>query len=159
MNDYLIENQKKLLDRDARLVVLGDESALPKGLQKTIDLVRENTASCKARAFCLALNYGGRAEIVNAVNTLLASDIKTVTEQEFARYLYTSTLPDPELIVRTGGKQRLSNFLLYQCAYSEFYFTDTLWPDFNGEALGKAVEWYYGVTRNFGGVPQEEKSQ
>ena len=159
LNDYLIENQQKLLDRDAKLLVLGDESALPKKLQKTINSVRASTSSCTKRAFCLALNYGGRSEIVRAVNTLLSEGVKAVTEQDFARYLYTSTLPDPELIVRTGGKQRLSNFLLYQCAYSEFYFTDILWPDFDGEALKEAVAWYHGVTRNFGGIPIEEDAQ
>jgi len=159
LNDYLIENEPKLLARDARLVVLGDEAPLPKKLQKTINRVRESTAHCAKRAFCLALNYGGRAEILRAVNTLLASGATSVTEQEFAQSLYTAGLPDPELIVRTGGKQRLSNFLLFQGAYSEIYFTDTLWPDFNGAALEEAIAWYRGVTRNFGGISDTEASQ
>ena len=100
----------------------------------------------------IALNYGGRDEIVHAVNTLISKGADRVTEDDISRCLYTSASPDPDLIVRPSGEYRLSNFLLWQSAYSELYFTDTLWPDFDEAQLQLAVIDFSNRSRRFGGV-------
>lgn len=100
----------------------------------------------------LALNYGGRQEIVDAVNKLIAAGIKKTDERSFSRYLYTGKLRDPDLMIRTSGERRISNFLLYQMAYSEIYVTPTLWPDFRRAELYKAIEDYQKRERRFGGT-------
>jgi undecaprenyl diphosphate synthase len=100
----------------------------------------------------IAINYGSRAEIVNAVNLLLAEGKQHVTEEDISSKLYTAEVGDPDLIVRTGGELRLSNFLMWQSAYSEFYFTDTLWPDMSSKDIDKAVEEFYTRQRRYGKV-------
>lgn len=98
------------------------------------------------------LNYGGRAEIVRAVNKILQSDTKEITEENFADHLFTAKLPDPDLLIRTSGQLRISNFLLWQCAYTEFWFTPKCWPDFDGRLLRQAVGAYQKRQRRLGGV-------
>ena len=100
----------------------------------------------------IAFNYGGRAELVNAFNELVALGKTTVSEADISSHLYTRDSKDPDLIVRTANECRISNFLLWQCAYSEFYFTDVLWPDFDEKELHKAVKNFYKRKRNFGGI-------
>jgi undecaprenyl diphosphate synthase len=100
----------------------------------------------------IAFNYGGRAELVNAFNELASLGKTTVTEEDISSHLYTRSSKDPDLIVRTANECRISNFLLWQCAYSEFYFTDVLWPDFDEKELHKAVKSFYKRKRNFGGI-------
>ena len=114
-------------------------------------LVEERT---KDKEFILnvALNYGGRAELVNAVNELIKEGKSEVTEADINDHLYTKDSSDPDLIVRTANEYRISNFLLWQCAYSEFYFTDVLWPDFDKKELIKAIKSFYGRKRRFGGI-------
>jgi undecaprenyl diphosphate synthase len=104
----------------------------------------------------VAFNYGGRAEILDAVRQLIADGVppETLSEELFSRYLYTSNLPDPDLIIRTGGEWRLSNFLIWQAAYAEYYTTPTYWPDFDGEELYKALQEYCARERRFGRVLQ-----
>ena len=100
----------------------------------------------------VALNYGGRDEIVRAFNNLAESGKKNITEDDISAELYTNDCPDPDLIVRTSGELRLSNFLIWQAAYAELYFTDVLWPDFNEKELDRAIEVFYARKRRFGGI-------
>ena len=143
--DLLIKNQIKL-------VISGDLSKLSKPLVKEITIALEKTKDFSNRIMNIAFNYGGRQEILHAVNTLLKSGKTEVTEEEFSKCLYTSGLPDIDLMIRTSGEQRTSNFFPWQLVYAELYFTDTLWPDFTKEELIKAVEWYTGRDRRFGKV-------
>lgn len=146
------EYQKSAKKQNLRLLVSGAREPLPPYLLNKIDELVESTANNSGLTVNLALNYGARQEIVHAVNALLADGKKTVTLQDISAHLYQPNLPDPELIIRTSGEERLSNFLLWQAAYSEFYFTPVLWPDFNEEELKKAILAYQCRARRFGGV-------
>lgn len=146
------------MERDhMKMKVFGDVAGLPKELQ---DLVAEtNEISKRYEGFQanICLNYGGRAEIVHAAERYAADRLEgkvegPLTEERFSGYLYSSGIPDPDLLIRPGGEQRISNFLLWQCAYSEFYFTDVLWPDFSAEELDRAVEAFRRRDRRYGGV-------
>lgn len=146
------------MERDhIKMKVFGDVAGLPKELQ---DLVAEtNEISRRYEGFQanICLNYGGRAEIVHAAERYAADRLEgkaegPLTEERFSSYLYSSGIPDPDLLIRPGGEQRISNFLLWQCAYSEFYFTDVLWPDFSAEELDRAVEAFRRRDRRYGGV-------
>ena len=143
---------KKLMREKVRLIVSGDLSAIPENLRKRCEEVMALTADFTGRTLNVAVNYGSRAEIVRACNAIAQDGIKTVTEEEIEKRLYTAGLPDIDLVIRTSGEMRLSNFFLWQCAYAEFYFTDVLWPDFHKEELDKAFEWYSHRKRRFGGV-------
>jgi undecaprenyl diphosphate synthase len=153
LRDYLNDNSAELNDENIRLRVMGDISALPADLQTAISKALAKTKNNTGEIFNVGLNYGGRAEILRAVNSLLKSGEKSVTARELERELYTEGLPDPDLIVRTGGEVRLSNFMLYQAAYSEFYFCDCLWPDFDEKALDAAIKEYGRRTRKYGKIP------
>jgi undecaprenyl diphosphate synthase len=117
-------------------------------LQKAMDRTKSNTGM----TFVVALNYGGRAEIVDAVNQLLAERRDSIDEIEFARRLYTAEFPDPDLLIRTSGEMRVSNFLLWQIAYTEMYVTDTLWPDFSRKDLHEAILAFQKRERRYGGL-------
>ena len=151
--DRYIESIRSDMDNyDARFVFLGDKAPLSEVLRaKMEDLERESAARGSDFTLNLAINYGGRDEIVHAVKALL-SEGKTVSEEEISAHLYTAASPDPDMIVRTAGEQRLSNFLLWQASYAEFYFTDRLWPDMDAADVDEAVRAYIGRTRRFGGV-------
>jgi len=133
-----------------RVVVSGSKAKLPEKLVDKIDNIVRKTASNDKITVNLCLNYGGRDEIVCAVNNILAKG-GTVTEQSLLSAMYVD-LPEPDLIVRTGGHMRLSNFLLYQSAYAELYFSDTLWPDFSKEEFDRILSNYNSRVRNFGGI-------
>ena len=140
------------MERDhIRLKILGDAAALSPKLQRMI--ARTNDISTHYQGFQtnICLNYGGRAEILRAAQ-LCAAAGEDWTEENFSKYLWSAGIPDPELIIRPSGELRLSNFLLWQCAYSEFYFCDTLWPDFTRADLDKAIIDYQKRDRRFGGV-------
>lgn len=147
---------KKLMREKVRLIVSGDLSAIPENLRKRCEEVMALTADFTGRTLNVAVNYGSRAEIVRACNAIAQDGIKTVTEEEIEKRLYTAGLPDIDLVIRTSGEMRLSNFFLWQCAYAEFYFTDVLWPDFHANELDEALEWYSGRKRRFGGVETSE---
>lgn len=147
---------KKLMREKVRLIVSGDLSAIPENLRKRCEEVMALTADYTGRTLNVAVNYGSRAEIVRACNAIAQDGIKTVTEEEIEKRLYTAGLPDIDLVIRTSGEMRLSNFFLWQCAYAEFYFTDVLWPDFHANELDEALEWYSGRKRRFGGVGTSE---
>ena len=134
-----------------KYIFLGDKEALGEELKAKCIQLEEFTAHYK-KTLNVALNYGGRAEIVHAVNEALKSGKSEITEEDISKNLYTANSPDPDLIVRTAGEIRLSNFLMWQSAYSEFYFTDVLWPDMTSEEVDKAIIEYSNRTRNFGGV-------
>ena len=143
---------KTLIKHEARLNISGDKSQLPERLVKEIDKVIEKTNHFTQKTLNIALNYGSRTEIVRAVNNIIKEGVSDISEEEFSKYLYTANLPDVDLIVRTSGESRLSNFLLYQSAYAELYFTDVLWPDFSEEELDKALVWYDGRDRRYGNI-------
>lgn len=138
--------------------VLGDKTALDEDIRKRIEELQEATKENDGLCFQIALNYGSRDEMVRAIRHLckdcVDGDIQPeqINETLFEQYLDTCGIPDPDLLIRTSGEQRLSNYLLWQLAYSEFYFTDVLWPDFTKEELVKAIEYYNGRDRRFGGV-------
>ncbi len=148
----LDEYQKSAQKADYRVLVSGERERLPAGILAKMDELVRSTASNKGLTVHLALNYGARQEIVHAVNQILKEGLAEVTPQDISRRLYQPEIPEPDLIIRTSGEQRLSNFLLWQAAYSEFYFTPVLWPDFNKEELQKAVDAYRARKRRFGGI-------
>ena len=146
-----------------RVRVMGDKTALDDDIRKRIAELEEATKNNDGLNFQIALNYGSRDEMVRAMRKM-CMDVKEgkleaeqIDETLFETYLDTHDIPDPDLMIRTSGEQRLSNYLLWQLAYSEFYFTDVLWPDFTKEDLAKAIEYYNGRDRRFGGVKEGEK--
>lgn len=141
----------KIVKNDVKLNVMGDLSALTEDLRKIIYEDMEKSKSSKGHVLNIGINYGGRQEIVHAVKTALKKD-EEITEKSISENLYTAPFGEPDLIIRTGGEKRLSNFMLYQGAYSELYFTDVLWPDFDEKEFDKALEDFSGRKRRFGKV-------
>ena len=155
---YVDEVLIKRIISDGNLCVhfLGDKSALPEKLRNKC-IEAEELAVNKEYVVNVAFNYGGRAEIVNAANLAIRDGHKEITEDILSRYMYTSASPDPDLVIRTGGDFRISNFLLWQSAYSEFIILDTLWPDFGRAEIEKCIEAFYKRNRRFGGLSSEDK--
>ena len=151
MDTYLSECERKLDQYAFRLVFLGDKSVFDEKRRAKMERLEELTKD-RSRILNIALNYGGRSEIVTACNRLLAKGKESVTEADFNAALYTAESPEPDLIIRTGGDLRISNFLLWQAAYAELYFTDTLWPDFGPADLDIAIDEFNKRKRRFGGV-------
>ena len=151
---------KTLMKNDICLNAIGNLSQLPKKCEQELEQAIEKTKNNKRMTLILALSYSGRWEIVNAVNKILKEKNlgKEITEETFQQYLNTKGVPDPELLIRTSGEHRISNFLLWQIAYSELYFTDTLWPDFRKEDLLKAIIDYQKRERRFGKTIQQIKN-
>jgi undecaprenyl diphosphate synthase len=156
-NEAIQREFDELNERGIRILVSGRTSELQPGIQERIADAERRTARNHNGVLNVCLNYGGRAEIVDAVRELLREglDPDRVTEADLRRRLYHPELPDPDLIIRTAGEQRLSNFLLWQGAYAEIHVTDTLWPDFDEEDLGRAIADYGTRARRFGGRPVE----
>ena len=148
---YMKKFIKKVLKNDVRLSVMGDIEKLSPSLQKSIKKAMQDTADKKGFVLNIGINYGGRQEIVNAVNKLVKEG-KDITVDSISENLYTAPFGEPDIIVRTGGEYRLSNFMLFQGAYSELYFTDVLWPDFNEKEFDKVLVEYSKRTRRFGKV-------
>ena len=146
---------KELMDNNVRVMIIGNRDKIPAETMKIIDEAIETTKNNTGLILNFAFNYGARDEIVRAAKQY-ASDYKEgkvedLDEETFASYLYTADLPEVDLLIRTGSEMRLSNFLLYQLAYSEFVVIDTLWPDFDNETLDRCIEEYQKRKRNFGG--------
>ena len=141
-------------DEKIRFRVLGDSSLLPEDIQKILREAEERTANFTERSVNVAVCYGGRDEIVCAVNEAVKRG-ERVTEESFSALLYTADVPDPDLIIRTGKEKRLSNFLLYQAAYAELYFSPKMFPDFTNRDLDKAIEDYQNRTRRFGKTDEQ----
>lgn len=148
---YLKQGIREMMKDNIRVTFLGDKTPLSRELRELMERLEKESEGNKYR-LNVAINYGGRAEIVKAVNALIARGADKVTEADIASELYTNGQDDPDLIVRTAGELRLSNFLTWQSVYSEFYFLDTLWPDLSERDIDAAVDAYYGRTRRFGGV-------
>ncbi len=151
LREYLVKLEKDNQDRNARICVIGDITKLENDLQEKINSIQEKTKNNTGLTINVALNYGGRDEILNAIKKLSVDEIKNLTVESFNKKLYTADSPDPDLIIRTAGEQRLSNFLLWQCAYSEFWYTDVLWPDFSRNILENAISDFSKRNRKFGG--------
>ena len=148
---YVDTAYEDLAKNDIRIYFVGDRERLPEKLVKKIEDLEAKSAGGR-RILNIALNYGARDEILQAVNRLLKEGASQVDEATFKEYLYTAASPDPDLVVRTAGEQRLSNFLLWQAAYSEFYYTDTLWPDMDEKELDRAFAAFGGRVRRYGAV-------
>ncbi|MDG1846613.1 MAG: polyprenyl diphosphate synthase [Acidimicrobiales bacterium] len=149
------KRRDELHERNVRIEFIGREDwRMPKGLLDDMGDARELTKHNKALTFTVAFNYGGRAELVDVFKAMSADELKPkqITEKKIANYLYGKDMPDPDLIIRTSGEQRVSNFLLWQSAYSELLFLDTLWPDFNRSTLYQAVAEYQIRSRRFGAL-------
>lgn len=155
---YLRREVAELNENNVRLTVIGDRSGLAGDILSLIDEAEEKTGDNTGMVLALALNYGSQAEIIGAVKEIAeayhAGRIKLddITEEMFPRYLYTHELPEPDLLIRTSGEQRLSNFLLWQSAYTELMFIDVLWPDFDKETLMAAISDYGARERRYGGA-------
>jgi len=141
---------KKLHKNGVKINILGEIEAFPKDLVEKIKDLIVLTKNNSAITVNIGLNYGGRAEILRAVNNILKEEVKTVDEKSFISYLYTKDQPDPDLIIRTGGEQRLSGFLPWQSVYSELYFPEVYWPDFNEQEFEKALVEFENRQRRFG---------
>ena len=151
-----INNEIEDLKRNnVRLMVIGDLQALPKGARQAMENAVEETRSNSGLKLVLALSYSGRSEIVRAVNRIIDNGLNQVDESAFRSYLDTADLPDPELLIRTSGEMRISNFLLYQLAYTEIVVTDTFWPDFSPDHLYKCIAIYQQRERRFGKTSEQ----
>lgn len=153
--DKYLDKFQEFCKNQVRVVVSGDKTGLPQKMVDKIELIQNKTAKFDAICVNLCINYGGQADIVQAVNKLVESGTK-VTCQSLQQSLYNGFIPAPDIIVRTGGQKRLSNFLLYQSAYSELYFSDTLWPDFTNEEYDAIIADYETRIRNFGGLVNDK---
>jgi undecaprenyl diphosphate synthase len=171
LKSYLVGNVKRMNDNNVRMAYIGRTHDLPQEVQDTMQWAMESTARNTGTTLTLALNYGARSEIVDAVRSILtdltteahtrgcsvedllgAGALEALDESSISRKLYTAHMPDPDLVIRTSGEQRISNFLLWQIAYSEIFVTDRLWPDFNGLHLLEAIAAYQRRERRFGGL-------
>jgi undecaprenyl diphosphate synthase len=151
---YLRSELNTLLSNDIRFRIVGRMEALGRDVQEELRTAMDRTAKNNGMLFNIALNYGGRAEIVDAVRRAMASGMRPedLDEERFGGFLYTAGQPDPDLLIRTSGEMRVSNFLLWQIAYAEIYVTETLWPDFRRRHLFEAVLAYQKRERRYGGI-------
>ncbi len=155
LENYLREEHKVLIKNQLRLKVIGQKDDLPSTVQRELQRVEDLTKDFKRMTIVLALNYGGRAEIIEAIKKLCrenSSNIEAIDEEKFAQYLFTSDIPDPDLLIRTSGEMRVSNFLLWQIAYSEIWITQELWPDFRKKNLLQALVDFQKRERRFGDI-------
>ncbi len=156
LDEYLLRELDTLTENDIKLATIGRVERLPSHVQETLERVKEKTKDHESMTLVLALNYGGRTEIVDAARraaaAISAGEITPddLTEERFTSYLDTAGLPDPDLMIRTSGEVRISNYLLWQMAYTEFHFTPTLWPDFRKDSLYRAILDYQSRERRFG---------
>lgn len=154
LEQYIAKMTRTLKKDRVRYYFIGDQSMLSPKLQEKIRKLEEASAQYD-QIINIALNYGGREEIVHCCNCLIAEGKTEITEEDISRTLYTAHCPEPDLIVRTGGELRLSNFLMWQSAYSELYFTDVLWPDLSADDIDAAITAFYSRKRRYGGVISE----
>jgi len=156
LRQYLEKGFKELKDNDARIIFIGERYMLADDIRQKMAQIEQETAQNKSVTLCVALSYGGRQEIVHAAQSIAQKvldgkiKVEDINTEIFAENLYTKDIPDPDLLVRTSGEQRISNYLPWQTAYSEFYFSDTLWPDFSAKELKKIIEDYSKRERRYG---------
>lgn len=156
--EFLRNAEKELDGSNVVIKVIGDINGLPGELQKEITRVEKLTSVNNGLVLNIALNYGSKFELLNAVKQIALKvkenklTVDKINEKEFEKYLYTAGIPDPDLLIRTSGEQRISNYLLWQCAYTEFWFTKELWPDVNEKHIEEAIRAYEGRNRRYGGI-------
>ncbi|MCL4387127.1 MAG: polyprenyl diphosphate synthase [Patescibacteria group bacterium] len=150
MIKFLKEKEKELIANNIVLKVIGDLDRFPNQIKNRIKNLVERTKTNKGSVLNVALNYGGRDEIIRAINKIVDKGKKIISETEFDNFLDTKDIPDPDIMIRTGGEKRLSNFLLWQLSYAELFFTNTLWPDFSIEELEDIISEFQYRRRNFG---------
>lgn len=151
LDKYLKKELKTLMDNDIRFETIGDMSKFSPSLQKRIELTKEKTKNNHKMTQILALNYGSRDEITRAVKELVKNN-EEINEENISKNLDTKNFPDPDILIRTSGEVRISNFMLWQLAYSEMFFVQTLWPDFSANELDEIIEKYKTRERRFGGI-------
>ena len=143
---------KSIIKQGIKINIIGKKGGLPKDIKQTIKIIEKKTLHNKIITLNLALNYGSKEEIINACKALGNENVKKISVKSFEKKLYTRDMPDPEILIRTGGAKRLSNFLLWQLAYTEIFFVDKLWPDFNERDFNKIINKFYKIKRNFGKI-------
>ena len=148
---FLNENVDKLHNNGVKLNVIGDISKFPENIQKNLKLAEIKTKKNKKLTLVLALNYGSKTEIINAIKQIKAKKMK-VNERSVEKLLYTKNIPDPDILIRTGNTNRLSNFLLWQLSYSEIFFVKKMWPDFNEKDYKNIIDKFKNIKRNFGNI-------
>ncbi|MEZ0324139.1 MAG: isoprenyl transferase [Hydrogenothermaceae bacterium] len=153
--EYINRKTPFLKENDVKLLFSGRREELSEEVLYAINKGEKETEEGKSLTVVITLNYSGRAEIIDAVNKIIREGRNFITEEDFRNYLYLPDIPDPDLVIRTSGEERISNFLLWQTAYSELYFTDVLWPDFSEEDFLKALYEYQNRERRFGRVLDE----
>ncbi len=158
IRNYFTDYMRRVCAKGVRLRVIGDLSLLPEDVRQILRKSEEETAHYQGKGINMALAYGARDEIVRAVNRAVEKGEK-VTEESFSRLLYTGEVPDPDLLIRTGKEVRLSNFLLYQVAYAEFYFSEKMFPEFSDKDLENAILDYSSRTRRFGKTDEQIQKQ
>lgn len=162
LRNYMKTCLKTAAKNDMKIRVIGDKKPLDADIKKRIEELEEATKNNGGLNFTIALNYGSRDEMIRAARKMGQDcaegklNPEEITEEVFSSYLDTAGIPDPDLLIRTSGEQRLSNYLLWQLAYTEFYFTDIPWPDFNKKELEKAIEQFNRRDRRYGGIKEEE---
>lgn len=162
LRNYMKTCLKTAAKNDMKIRVIGDKKPLDDDIKKRIEELEEATKNNGGLNFTIALNYGSRDEMIRAARKMGQDcaegklNPEEITEEVFSSYLDTAGIPDPDLLIRTSGEQRLSNYLLWQLAYTEFYFTDVPWPDFNKKELEKAIEQFNRRDRRYGGIKEEE---
>ena len=148
----LRKNLKKIIKQGIKVNIIGKKLGLPKDINKAVKFIEKKTFYNKTITLNLALNYGSKEEIINVCKRFVVDKNKKINVKSFEKKLYTKNIPHPDILIRTGGTKRLSNFLLWQLAYTEIFFIDKLWPDFNENDYNKIINKYYKIKRNFGKV-------
>ena len=151
LHNFLNKNTQKIINKGIKLKFIGDNSLFSKDLKKTLIKIEKATKENKKIHVNIALNYGSKNEIIQCIKILIKKQ-KKITDKNIKNYLYTSGIPDPDILIRTGGKKRLSNFLLWQLAYSELFFLNKLWPDFNNNDFLIILRKFSKIKRNFGSI-------
>lgn len=160
----MIEERETIMNNNVRVQIIGRRDGIPDQVQREMDKTIELSAKNTGTTLCLAINYGGRAEMVDAVRCISEAvkagylDSSEITEETIAEHLYTRGMPDPDLMIRTAGEMRISNFLLWQVSYSELWVTDLCWPEFREETLRDAIANFASRDRRFGGLTNQEPS-
>lgn len=156
LRDYLDKELKEIMENNVRIIFIGERNMLSDDIQKKMSFIESESAKNTDLTLCIALSYGSRQEIlavVKKVSTLVSQgkcNIDDITQDMFSSLLYTSEIPDPDILIRTSGEQRISNYLLWQLAYSELFFTETLWPDFSKEELTSIIQQFKNRERRYG---------
>ena len=143
---------KSIIKQGIKINIIGKKAGLPKDIKRTIKIIEKKTFHNKVITLNLALNYGSKEEIINACKSFSKTKEKEINVNSFEKKLYTKDMPDPEILIRTGGTKRLSNFLLWQLAYTEIFFVDKLWPDFNENDFNKILNKFNNIERKFGKI-------